>query len=218
MDALGIELSPETLALLDDVERDDSGTKTLQEAVRRSAFPRRLSPVFEWWREPAGATALRESECSPRSMARLPHRVTAQIEIDVPIERVFSYVTDPRNLADWHQGVSDVRDVSGAPGGGQRFTFTAHFLGKRLTATHEVTDFEPNSLFAWRAVSGPYRGAQSFRFEPTGDGTVVILNLAVQDLNFLGKLAEPLILHAARRNEQHCLETLKDLLEIGVTA
>jgi uncharacterized protein YndB with AHSA1/START domain len=147
-------------------------------------------------------------------MARLPHRVTAEIEIDVPMDRVFCYITDPRNLAHWHQGVSDVRDVSGPPGVGQRFTFTAHFLGKRLKATHEVTDFEPATLYAWRAVDGPYRGAQSFQFELTNNGTTVTLNMAVQDLNFLGRLAEPLILHAARRNEQHCLETLKDLLEI----
>jgi hypothetical protein len=35
----------------------------------------------------------------------------------------------------------------------------------------------------------------------------------VQDLHFLGKLAEPLIVRSARRDQQHNLETLKDLLE-----
>lgn len=143
----------------------------------------------------------------------LPHRATAEIDINVPIDKVFSYVTDPDNLVHWYQGVSDVRDVSGPTEVGQRFTFTAHFLGKRMEATHEVTDFEPNTLYAWRAVDGAYRGAQHFEFEQKNNGTRVTVNIAVQDLHFLARLAEPLILRTARRHEQHCLETLNDLLE-----
>src|SRR5690348_10193510 len=108
----------------------------------------------------------------------LPHRVTSETEIDVPIDQVFSYVTDPQNLAHWFQNVSDVCDVSGPPGPGQRFTFTAHFLGRRLHATHEVTDFEPGTVYAWRAVDGPYRGAEHFEFEQKNGGTRVTANMA----------------------------------------
>ena len=143
----------------------------------------------------------------------LPHRVTAEIDIDAPIDEVFSYVTEPHNQVHWHQSVSDVRDVSGPPGVGQRFTWTAHFLGRRLEATHEVTDFEPTTVYAWRAVDGPYRGAQHFQFEQRNGGTRVTTTMAVQDLHFLARLAEPLIVRSARRIEQHSLETLKDLLE-----
>jgi carbon monoxide dehydrogenase subunit G len=143
----------------------------------------------------------------------LPHRVTAEVEIDAPIDQVFSYVTDPHNLVHWYQGVSDLRDVSDPTGVGQRFTFTAHFLGKRLEATNEVTDFEPITLYALRAVNGPYHGAEHFQFEQKNNGTRITVDLAVQDLHFLARLAEPLILRSARRHEQHSLETLKDLLE-----
>src|SRR5690348_7751010 len=139
----------------------------------------------------------------------LPHRVTAETEIAVPIDEVFAYVTDPHTLAHWHQGVSDVRDVSGPPGVGQRFTYTAHFLGRRLELPQEVTDFEPSTLYATR---GPY-GGQHFRFEQRNGGTRVTNDLAVRELHFLGRLAEPLILRAGRRNQQHSLDTLKDLLE-----
>jgi Polyketide cyclase / dehydrase and lipid transport len=139
----------------------------------------------------------------------LPHRVTAEVEIDAPIEQVFTYLTDPQNLAHWHQGVSDVRDVSGPPGSGQRYTYTAHFLGRRLTLPQEVTDFEPNTMYT---VVGPY-GGQHYEFEQKNGRTKVTNHLAVQDLHFLARVAEPLILRSGRRNQQHSLETLKDLLE-----
>jgi len=137
----------------------------------------------------------------------LPHRVTAEIDIDAPIDEVFSYVTDPHNQVHWVQAVSDVHEVSDPTGVGQRFTYSAHFLGKRLELTEEVTDFEPNTLYAWRTVHGPVHGAHHFQFEQKNSGTRVTVELGVQDLHFLGKLAEPLIVRSARRHQQHSLET-----------
>jgi uncharacterized protein YndB with AHSA1/START domain len=150
---------------------------------------------------------------SQHHVFNLPHQARAETDIDVPIEEVFSYVTEPTNLGHWFQGVSDVRDVSGPPGVGQRFTWTAHFLGRRLEATHEVTDFEPHTLYAWRAVGGPYRGAEHFQLEQRNGGTRIAITLAVEDLHFLARLAEPLIVRSGRRNQEHSLETLRDLLE-----
>jgi uncharacterized membrane protein len=144
---------------------------------------------------------------------KLPHRVTTEIEIGVPIDQVFSYVTDPNNHVNWLKSVSDVHDVSGPPGVGQRYTATAHFLGKRFEQTEEVTDFEPNALFAWRTVQGPVHDVHHFQFEQRNGGTKVTVELGVRDLHFLGRLAEPLIVRSARRDQQHNLETLKDLLE-----
>jgi uncharacterized membrane protein len=122
-------------------------------------------------------------------------------------------VTDPQNQVHWVQAVSDIHDVSGPSGVGQRYTASAHFLGKRFQQTEEVTDLEPNALYAWRTVSGPVHDVHHFQFEQKNGGTKVTVELGVRDLNFLGKLAEPLIVRSARRHQQHSLETLKDLLE-----
>ena len=139
----------------------------------------------------------------------LPHRVTAEIDIDAPIDEVFSYVTDPHNLIHWYQGVTEVHDVSASPGVGQRFTWTAHFLGRRLEATHEVENFNPPTEYAVRSEHGGHH----FQFERLNNGTRVTVNVAVHELHFLARVAEPLIVRTARRHEQHSLETLKDLLE-----
>jgi DNA-binding SARP family transcriptional activator/uncharacterized protein YndB with AHSA1/START domain len=210
MDVLGVDLSPETLALLDDGEAEPP-----RQAARRGILPVQLPPLFGRKREPADkAASLGEPECRLASMAGLSNRVTAEIEIDAPIDQVFTYVTDPHNLAHWHQAGTDVRDVMGPPGVGQRFTWTAHFLGRRLEVTHAVTDFEPNAVFAWRTAQGAYHAAHHFQFELKNNGTRVTANVATQDLHFLARLAEPLIVRSARGYEQHSLETLKDLLEI----
>lgn len=215
MDALGVELSPETLALFDGVERDGPGDEPPRQAVRRTVLPVQLTPFFGRRRELADkAAVVGEPGGHPASMAGLSHRVTTEIEIDAPIDQVFAYVTDPHNLGHWHQAGTDVRDVSGPPGVGQQFTWTAHFLGRRLEVTHGVTDFEPNAVFAWRTVQGAYHAAHHFQFEQKNNGTKVTVNLATQDLHFLASLAEPLIVRSARGYEQHSLETLKDLLEL----
>jgi uncharacterized membrane protein len=101
----------------------------------------------------------------------------------------------------------------GPPGVGQCYTVRAHFLGKRFEQTEEVTDFEPNALFAWRTVQGPVHDVHHFQFEERNGGTKITVDLGVRDLKFLGKLAEPLIVRASRRDQQDNLETLKDLLE-----
>jgi uncharacterized membrane protein len=143
----------------------------------------------------------------------LPHRVTAEIDIDVPVDEVFGYVTEPQNQVHWVQAVSDIQDVSGPAQVGQRYTAHAHFLGKRFQQTEEVTDFDPGSLYAWQTVKGPVHDVHHFQFGKTDSGTRVTVELGVRDLNFLGRLAEPLIVRSARRHQQHSLETLKDLLE-----
>jgi hypothetical protein len=80
--------------------------------------------------------------------------------------------------------------------------------------TQEVTDFEPNALFGWHTVEGPVHDVHHFQFERRNGGTRVTANVATQDLHFLTKLTEPLIVRSARGYEQHSLETLKDLLEL----
>ena len=99
--------------------------------------------------------------------------------------------------------------ASGPLAVGQQFTWTAHFLGKRLEAIHEVTDFEPNTQYALRSSHGGHH----FQFEQQNHGTRLTVDVAARELGFLARVAEPLILRTARRHEQHSLETLKDLLE-----
>ena len=57
MDALGVELSPQTLALFDGVERDGPGDEPPRQAVRRTVLPVQLTPFFGRRRELADIAA-----------------------------------------------------------------------------------------------------------------------------------------------------------------
>lgn len=150
---------------------------------------------------------------SQHHVTTMPHRVTAEIEIELPVDEVFAYVTDPQNQVHWVQAVREIHDVSGPPGVGQKYTADAHFLGKHLEQTEEITDYVPREEYAWRTVKGPVHDVHHFRFETREGKTKITVELGVQDLHILGRMAEPLIVRSARRHQEHSLETLKDLLE-----
>jgi uncharacterized protein YndB with AHSA1/START domain len=150
---------------------------------------------------------------SDHTVFTMPHQITDEIEIDRPVEEVFSYVTAPENQVHWEQGVLEIRDVSGPPGVGQQYTAVARFLGKRFQTTEEITDFESNKAYGWRTTHGPIHDVHLFRFEPHNVGTKITVDLGVRYLNFFERLAEPLIRRSAHRHQEHSLQTLKDLLE-----
>src|SRR5947209_16870420 len=162
--------------------------------------------------EPCCGTS-KEYFMSEHHVKTMPHRVTAEIEIELPVDEVFQYVTDPQNQEHWVQAVKEIHDISGPPGVGQRYTAHAHFLGKSLEQTEEITDFTPGTEYAWRTVKGPVHDVHHFRFEEHDGKTKITVELGVQDLHLLGRMAEPLIVRSARRHQEHSLETLKDLLE-----
>lgn len=70
--------------------------------------------------------------------------------------------------------------------------------------TIEITDYEPDSRFAFRTTSGPIDAQQMFAFERVEDGTRLTTVL---------QLADPQLAQAARRQWDNDLLTLKELLE-----
>jgi len=97
-------------------------------------------------------------------------RVEASVEINRPVEEVFSYTSNPENFPQWAATVREVRQD--APGGdplreGERFTATQQALGRRFEAPFEVIDYEPNRRYAHRSREGhPVPVTMDFTYEP----------------------------------------------------
>ncbi len=71
-------------------------------------------------------------------------RIEESLEINRPLEEVFSYVADPENLPEWSNLVLEVRkETEGPLQEGARFTTVAKFLGRRFETPFEVTAHEP---------------------------------------------------------------------------
>jgi len=148
-------------------------------------------------------------------------RVEASVEINSPVEEVFSYTSNPENFPRWAATVREVRQD--APGGGpfnrkgERFTAMQQALGRRFEAHFEVIDYEPNRYYAHRSREGhPVPVTMDFTYEPvssaSSEGTRFTPRIEAEPGGFFGLVG--LVLERVIRCQMRSnLETLKDLLE-----
>jgi uncharacterized protein YndB with AHSA1/START domain len=141
-------------------------------------------------------------------------RVEENVEINRPVEEVFSYATNPENFPQWAGSVIEVRkDVPGPPREGARFTVEQKLLGRRFEAPFEVIDYEPNRRYAHRSTGGPVPVTMNFTYEQvSSERTRVTQHNEGEPGGFFG-LVGPLLERALGRQMRTNLENLKDMLE-----
>ena len=101
-------------------------------------------------------------------------KASDEVWVDAAPKDVFEFVADPDNLPGWMSGVKEARFGAGSePGPGAILVTTCIYRGRTFRNTHEVTEFEPPSRFAFRTVEGPYPIASTFAFRPDDDGTLI---------------------------------------------
>jgi uncharacterized protein YndB with AHSA1/START domain len=146
-------------------------------------------------------------------------RVQESVEINRPVEEVFSYTSNPENFSQWAATVREVRQD--APGGGplnsregERFTAMQQALGRRFEAPFEVIDYEPNLRYAHQSREGhPVPVTMDFTYEPvSSEGTRFTPRIEAEPGGFFG-LVGPVLERVIRRQMRTNLMTLKDLLE-----
>jgi uncharacterized protein YndB with AHSA1/START domain len=139
--------------------------------------------------------------------------VEKSIIIHRPIEEVFAFVGDQRNAPQWQSGVLEVRRTTEGPLGiGTKHTFLRKFLGRKIEASNEYVEYEPNKKITFKSTSGPTPFEASYLFESTAEGTKLTSKIEMQPGGFFG-LAEPLIAASLRREMEAGGGDLKDLLE-----
>ena len=141
-------------------------------------------------------------------------RVVESIEIDRPVEEVFAYVANPKNLPEWSTLAIEVKDAPEPIGEGDTFTAVGKFLGRRFETPYERASYEPNRRYTDRATGGPVPDQEwTYTFEEVSEGTTRLTRAAEGEPGGFFKLADPLIERALKRQVRADLETIKDLLE-----
>jgi len=82
---------------------------------------------------------------------------SASITLNVPIERVFEYVTDIENLPTWAGAFEEIRHYSGDPVGvGSTWTSVSKFMGREVISECEMTTFDPPTklVFSIKNMAG----------------------------------------------------------------
>jgi hypothetical protein len=139
--------------------------------------------------------------------------IERSIEIARPVEAVFAFTHDPANDAMWQPTIAESRVLTEGPMRvGTRIAEVRRFLGRRIEATYEVTELEPNRRSSIKTTSGPIPLTGSYVLEPVDGRTRFTMRLETDAHGFF-KLAEPVFARMARREMESNLGHLKDLLE-----
>jgi uncharacterized protein YndB with AHSA1/START domain len=140
-------------------------------------------------------------------------KVEASIHIDRPVEDVYSFAVRPEKVPLWSAVPLEARKTSEGPVGvGTTASFVNTFLGRRMRADFEVTEFEPNRRFSSRTTSAPFPVRNTMTFEPVGAGTRMTQRIDAEPGGFF-KVAEPVLHLLGERELRKSLVNLKDLLE-----
>jgi uncharacterized membrane protein len=129
--------------------------------------------------------------------------VQTEIDIDQPRSAVASYASDPDNATRWCQNIKSVEwETPGLLTVGSRVAFVAHFLGRRLAYTYEVTELIPGERLVQSTTEGPFPMETTYTWtdNPAG-GTRMNLRNRGNPAGF-SKLVAPMMARAMRRANQ----------------
>jgi uncharacterized protein YndB with AHSA1/START domain len=147
-------------------------------------------------------------------MARAEHTVV----IRRPPEEVFAFLTDLSRVPEWQSGAVEVRGPDADLGVGTTYVEVLKFLGKRIEATIQVTEYEPGRRFSIKTLSGPIPFQVQHTLTPSdGGGTTLSVTLEGEPGRFF-RLAEPLVVRNAQRQVEGDFATLKRMVEEGSPA
>jgi uncharacterized membrane protein len=143
--------------------------------------------------------------------------VEKSIGINRAAEVVFAYVSDHTNAPSWQRGLLEVRRATEGPiGVGTRHTLVRTFMGRRMEAGNEFTEYEPNRRVAFKITSSSVAGEGSYVVEQAGSGSARLTARIEMQPSGLMRLAEPLMAASLRREVEANLIDLKGLLEATI--
>jgi hypothetical protein len=141
--------------------------------------------------------------------------VVTEVVIDRPRAEVARFAGDPTNAPKWYVNIKTVEWKTEPPiRVGSRLAFVAHFLGRRLAYTYEVTDLVDGERLVMRTAEGPFPMETSYEWKTEGAGTRMTLRNRGEPGGF-GKLMAPIMAAAMRSANRKDLAKLKALLERG---
>ncbi len=134
------------------------------------------------------------------------------LHLNRPVDQVFAYVTDPRNLTTWQSSLIEVEQVSAGPVGAGTQVREVRRMGQRQSEYRaEVQVFEPNKRFVVKTTTQPHVMV-SYAFAPHNGGTRLNYEFVMRN-DGLMRLLEPLMAGAIKKQSEQDFETLKRVLE-----
>jgi len=139
--------------------------------------------------------------------------VETELVIERPVSVVCEYAANPENAPEWYTNIDSAEwKTSPTLDVGSRVTFVAHFLGKRLSYTYEIAQWQPGEVLVMRTSEGPFPMETTYRWEETLEGhTLMKLRNRGKPSGF-SRIAAPLMAKAMKRANEKDLIALRQVV------
>ncbi len=146
--------------------------------------------------------------------------ITAEIDIAVPPAQIWETLGEPISRPRWHTWMNDVEVTGrgGPPRVGSVYRSMLEVERQPVYASHEITTYEPDRVFAWTLV--PKGGSaleeihETITLSPDGDHTRVRYTLGYKVRSVMGRVGERLVIRRSlEKVAERSLELLADLVD-----
>ena len=140
-----------------------------------------------------------------------------QIEVDVnrPAAQVFAFLEEVTNNTKWLKGMRSCAWTTDPPVGvGSRYEQVAHFLGKEIRTSFEVTVHEPGRVVTIESREGssfPLRVTRTV--DPLSEARSRVVEIVESDPSGFYRVLQPMLRLMVTRNIRRDYKALKALLE-----
>jgi uncharacterized membrane protein len=140
--------------------------------------------------------------------------VLTEVIIERPREEVAGFAGDPTNAPKWYSNIKSVEWKTPRPVAvGSKMAFVARFLGRTLSYTYEVVEYEPGERLVMRTAQGPFPMETTYTWQSTGDGKTRMTLRNRGEPSGFSRVFAPIMGPAVRRANWKDLRRLRALLE-----
>lgn len=138
--------------------------------------------------------------------------VNGSTHINKPVHEVFSFMTDSTNWPDVEVGLLDIQP-KGKVGVGSKGTETRDMRGRKVQATWEVAELEPDKKTTVNGGGPGMKVRAVTAFEPKDGGTEVSFTMDYWPQGLLMKLMSPMIRSQFKKDTAKMMSRMKGAIE-----